>query len=73
MRIQEITWRYRNDFHFTAQCEHCGHATKYGDGYADNYYCTQVVPNRYCPECGLNFHGRKHEQFPTPQDPERAK
>lgn len=61
MRIKEITWRHRNDFHFTAQCEHCGHVAKYSDGYADNFYCTQVVPNRYCDECNLNSYGRAPE------------
>lgn len=59
MRIKEVTWRHRNDFHFTAECEHCQHVAKYGDGYADHFYCTQVVPNRYCPECGKNSYGNK--------------
>lgn len=57
MRIKEVTWRHRNDFRFTAECEHCQHVASYGDGYADHFYCTQVVPNRYCPECGLNSYG----------------
>ena len=59
MRIKEITWRHRNDFHYTAECEHCGNVDKYGDGYADNFYCTQVVPNRHCCDCGLNSYGRE--------------
>lgn len=57
MRITEVTWRHRNDFHFKAQCEHCSHIAKYADGYADHFYCTQVVPNRHCPECNLNSYG----------------
>jgi hypothetical protein len=57
MRIIEVTNRYRNDFHWKGECEHCQHVEHYGDGYADHYYCQQVVPGRYCPQCGLNSHG----------------
>lgn len=64
MRIIEVTNRHRNDFHWVGQCEHCDHVEKYGDGYADNFYCTQVVPGRYCPECGRNSHGDVED--PTP-------
>lgn len=60
MRIKEITWRHRNDFRFIGQCEHCGHEQEYGDGYADHYYCTEVIPKgRFCPKCDLNSYGQK--------------
>lgn len=59
MRIKEITQRYHNDFHYIAECEHCGKSQRYGDGYADSFYCYQVVPNRHCEECGLNSYGEK--------------
>lgn len=51
MRIIEVTQRYRNDFHWIGQCEWCGHKRRYGDGYADSYYCMVIVPNRICDKC----------------------
>lgn len=59
MFIKEVTWRMRNDFHFIARCESCGHEHKRGDGYADNYFCIVVVPGQHCQNCGLNSHGDK--------------
>lgn len=60
MRIGEITWRHRNDFHWIGECS-CGHREKYGDGYDDQFYCTKVVPARHCPKCGLNEYGKPQE------------
>lgn len=59
MKIVEVPFRNRNDFHWVGECESCGHRQKYQDGYADSFYCTQVVPGRFCSECGLNSHGEK--------------
>lgn len=56
MHIQELISRHRNDFHFICACRHCGHAFRRGDGYADSYFQTVVVPNQHCPNCGLNEH-----------------
>ena len=67
MRIKEITWRHRNDFHYIAACEHCGYETKYADGYADNFYCTVVVPHRHCEKCALNSYGE------APKNSEKAR
>ena len=59
MRIKEITYRHRNDFHYIAECEHCGKEEIYGDGYADHFYCTRVVPEgRFCPSCERNSYGQ---------------
>lgn len=52
MRIVEITRRYHNDFHWIGRCEWCDHREHYGDGYADHFYCMEVVPNRVCDNCG---------------------
>lgn len=57
MHIAEVTWRDRNDFHFVAFCRHCKQTSRWGDGYADAFYQTQVLPARHCPHCGLNEHG----------------
>ena len=57
MRIEKIIQRHRNDFHWLGKCEHCGKEERYGDGYADDFYCLRVVPGRHCPSCGLNSHG----------------
>lgn len=67
MRLLEVTSRHRNDFHWIGQCESCGHKQRYGDGYADRFYCMGVVPGRHCPECGLNSYGEKVKELePTP-------
>lgn len=62
MRIEKITYRSRNDFHWIGLCEHCGHEQKYGDGYADGFYCLQVVPHRHCSKCDLNSYGLTEPQ-----------
>lgn len=56
MRIRELTFRNRNDFHFIAECD-CGKSSRWGDGYADAFYQQVVFPARCCPHCGLNEHG----------------
>jgi hypothetical protein len=59
MELIEVTQRYRNDFHWKGKCRHCGHIARYGDGYADAFYCKVVVPHRHCDECGMNCYGEK--------------
>lgn len=61
MRIAEITERYRNDFKYIADCRHCGKQSRHGDGYADHFYCTRVVPDRCCEHCGLNEYGETED------------
>jgi hypothetical protein len=61
MRLVEVTWRHRNDFHWKGECESCGHITHYGDGYADHFYCTKVIPDRHCEKCGFNSLGHKED------------
>lgn len=64
MHIKEITYRHRNDFHYLAKCEHCGHEVKYGDGYADDFYCTRVIPEgRFCPNCERNSYGLTNTEW----------
>lgn len=57
MKLLEVTYRHRNDFHWRGQCENCRHIERYGDGYADAFYCLTVIPHRYCPKCGKNSYG----------------
>lgn len=64
MKIDQIVSRHRNDFVWIGKCRHCGHTCRYGDGYADRYYCTEVAPARHCPKCGLNCAGEK-KALPT--------
>lgn len=68
MRIERITWRHRNDFHWIGRCEHCDHEESYGDGYADEFYCLNVVPARFCPECDTNSVGERREEVVDAQD-----
>ena len=65
MYIKEVTYRNRNDFKFIAFCRHCLTQTRYGDGYADHYYQTKVLPARHCPNCGKNECGDAAEQEKT--------
>lgn len=57
MHIIKVTWRHRNDFHFTAYCRHCQKTSNWGDGYANAYYQEEVFPHRRCPECGVDEFG----------------
>lgn len=57
MRIKEITFESRNDFHAIMVCEHCGHTQNLTSGYHDNYYHTQVIPSMHCKGCGRNSAG----------------
>lgn len=61
MELIEVTSRHRNDFHWKGKCRHCNHVEHYGDGYADDFYCLRVVPNRHCPKCNLNCYGETPE------------
>lgn len=61
MFIKGVTWRHRNDFHFTAKCPWCGHEEKRRDGYADAYFCMHVVPGQHCPKCGFDQQGHLKE------------
>lgn len=67
MRIVEITWQHRNDFHWIGQCEFCGHRERYGDGYADAFYQQRVVPDRKCVSCGQRSNGRGDPPALSPQ------
>lgn len=51
MRIKEIKSQYRRDFTAIYVCEHCGHECE-GEGYDDNYFHTEVIPNMVCDKCG---------------------
>lgn len=54
MKIKEITWQHRNDFHATMECEHCGHAQDNKSGYNDYNYHRRVIPDIRCKSCGKN-------------------
>jgi hypothetical protein len=62
MHIGEITFRNRNDFHFIAECRHCGKKSRHGDGYADAFYQGRVFPARCCEHCGLNEYGETADE-----------
>lgn len=57
MFIKTVLSRIRNDFVFISACEHCRYEHRRHDGYADAYFCTQVVPGQACPKCGKNSAG----------------
>lgn len=51
MKITKITNQYRRDFDADIKCEFCGNQEKLKGGYDDNYYHTQVLPDRKCDKC----------------------
>lgn len=51
MKIKQITWRLRRDFHAIYECEHCRSEQK-GKGYDDSYFHTHVIPDMKCKNCG---------------------
>ena len=51
MHIKEITSQHRRDFKATYVCEHCAHEVE-EDGYDDDNYHNNVIPEMKCPECG---------------------
>ncbi len=58
MKIKEWLDQIRNDFWCTYECEHCGHETGKSSGYNDANFHDNVIPAKYCPECGLNREGK---------------
>lgn len=48
----------RNDCTMDEQCEFCGHVHVNKYAYNDEYYRVEVVPAKYCPNCGKNSAGQ---------------
>ena len=51
MKIKTIKSQNRRDFVAVYVCEHCDHEEE-GQGYDDNYFHQNVVPEKKCPKCG---------------------
>ena len=51
MRIKKICSQIRRDFWAIYECDHCG-ATRKGDGYDDDNFHRNVIPNMRCEKCG---------------------
>ena len=51
MKIKEIKWQHRRDFRAIYVCEHCGYE-KQMDGYDDDNFHVNVIPNFTCDVCG---------------------
>lgn len=51
MFIKEITNQHRRDFSAILQCEGCKTEETLKAGYDDEYYHSEVLPNRKCPNC----------------------
>lgn len=62
MKIKKILDQINNDFWCIYECEHCSHETKKQSGYNDGYFHNNVIPAKYCPECGLNRAKETKEQ-----------
>jgi len=62
MRIKEILSQNRRDFTAIYIC-HCGHKTK-GDGYDDEHFHNNVIPNMACTKCGQTAKDAAEEYRP---------
>lgn len=51
MRIKAIISQHRRDFTADYECEHCNHVVRM-DGYDDDNFHRNVIPNMVCKECG---------------------
>ena len=49
MKIKEVTHQHRRDFTATLVCENCGKEKKDHNGYDDDNYHRNVIPNIKCP------------------------
>lgn len=54
MTVIKIYDFHRNDCTMDCQCEHCGKVEVDKYAYNDSNYIHNVVPARFCPNCGLN-------------------
>ena len=61
MKLVKITWRNRNDFYADYKCEHCGKVFE-ADGYNDDNFFDNVIPNVICPHCGKSSSGETEEE-----------
>lgn len=52
MKIKEITYEARRDFHAIMNCEFCNHDQILKSGYDDRYYHDNVIPEMKCEKCG---------------------
>ena len=52
MKIKEITYQHRRDFHAIMECESCGATEALRCGYDDRNYHDNVIPNMKCATCG---------------------
>lgn len=52
MKIKHRTRQYRRDFTAIYECEFCGYVTGEINGYDDEYFHNEVIPEMECKECG---------------------
>lgn len=54
MKLIKILSQNRRDFQGEYKCEFCNHVEtdKSMSSYDDDFYHTQVTPNKKCPKCG---------------------
>lgn len=52
MEILKISSRYRRDFRANMICKYCGHIERNVNGYDDDYFHQNVIPNMVCVKCG---------------------
>ena len=62
MKIKEVTWQHRNDFHAILEREHCHDVQILKTGYNDEYYHNRVLPAITCIHCDKNRFGEIPEQ-----------
>ena len=51
MRIQQIISQHRRDFRAILVCEHCENTQTLNNGYDDDNFHINVIPNIKCEKC----------------------
>jgi len=52
MTIKKINYQHRRDFSAIMECEFCKATEVNNDGYDDENYHNNVIPNMKCKNCG---------------------
>jgi hypothetical protein len=64
MKITETYGWHRRDFSFTAKCEHCGNVETNINGYDDDNFYNNVVPDMKCTKCSESTNSKPNDNVP---------
>jgi len=67
MKIHEMTWKEGNYFGGILECEHCEGKQDLVNGYSDQNYYSEVLPEIVCVSCGKDAYGETNWQVQAKQ------